>query len=108
MHGGDAIAPGSAELQLAVVLRVRPGSDGTQCLSSLGPRSIAVQSSSGSGTGQAFEVEHALWGSADQEAVWRGPAGHLLVEHLMSGHSASVLAVGPSGGGKSHTLLGTF
>ena len=105
----DAASSAAADASetLSVALRVRPGSDGTRCLSSLGPRSIAVQSTSGSAAGHAFEVEHVLWGSADQQAVWQELDGQrTLVEHLLSGRSAAVLAVGPSGGGKSHTLTG--
>ena len=89
------------------VARVMPGDLDTDTSLLSGPRSVTVRSTTG-GAGQTFELEHQLDGSASQQAVWEEIGGQeLLVDHLLlKGHSAAILAVGPSGGGKSHTLTG--
>ena len=92
---------------VTLAARVMPGDLDTDTALLSGPRSVTVRSTTG-GAGQTFELDHQLDGSANQKAVWEEIGGQeLLVDHLLlKGHSATILAVGPSGGGKSHTLTG--
>jgi hypothetical protein len=55
-------------------------------------------------TGRQFQCDHLLRG--DQEEVWEH-VGEPLVAAALRGHSATVLAVGPTGGGRTYTLHGT-
>ena len=91
---------------VTLVARVMPGDLDTDTALLSGPRSVTVRSVTG-GAGQTFQLEHQLDGSASQEAVWEEIGGQqLLVEPLLQGQSVTVLACGPSGGGKTHTLTG--
>ena len=93
------------------LLRVRPphssgreAAHSTCALKSIDAHSVAVQSAGK--TGRSFEVDTQLWGHARQEDVW-GAVGSTLVRSLLEGVSCSLIAIGPSGGGKRFTMTGT-
>ena len=60
---------------------------------------IAVQPS-----GRSFPVDVQLWGS-DQEQAWQ-TLGAPLVETVLAGESATLIAHGCAGAGKTYTISG--
>lgn len=89
------------------IVRVRPAGsareaqEGSGALSASDSGELCVQAGHAS---RQFAVDKQMWG--DQEQVWE-QVGEPLVETVLRGYSATLMAIGPVGGGRSYTIHGT-
>ena len=112
------MAPGAAE-NVRVVLRVRPltrkeidrGEDELIRVASQQAVQVIDLSNKGGGAGRAhtalaYEFEQCFGTECSQDELFERCGVKDLLQHVCDGYSATVLAYGPTGSGKTYTIAG--
>jgi hypothetical protein len=95
--------------QLINAIRIAPSNDRNTCITIDAPGRVAITrpptASSSSRKRTVFTVGHTLASTCDNEEVYR-TLGPYLLRSVVDGRSATVLAIGQNGSGKSYSIIG--
>ncbi|XP_074920840.1 kinesin-like protein KIF22 [Chelonoidis abingdonii] len=89
-----------------VCVRLRPCSQGDPCIRGLDSRSLEIINWRNKLETMQYQFDTIYGDQATQQDIYSGSVQPVLC-HLLEGQNASVLAYGPTGAGKTHTMLGS-
>ncbi|XP_037754737.2 kinesin-like protein KIF22 [Chelonia mydas] len=92
--------------RVRVCVRLRPCSGGDPCVRGLDSRSLQIVSWRNRKETMEYQFDTFYGDQATQHDVYAGSVQPVL-RRLLEGQNASVLAYGPTGAGKTHTMLGS-
>ncbi|XP_050808306.1 kinesin-like protein KIF22 [Gopherus flavomarginatus] len=96
----------SPPAHVRVCVRLRPCSQGDPCIRGLDSRSLEIISWRNKMETMQYHFDTFYGDQATQHDIYTGSVQPVLC-HLLEGQNASVLAYGPTGAGKTHTMLGS-
>uniref|UniRef100_A0A8C8S4Z9 Kinesin-like protein n=1 Tax=Pelusios castaneus TaxID=367368 RepID=A0A8C8S4Z9_9SAUR len=92
--------------RVRVCVRLRPSSQGDPCIRGLNSRSLEIINWRNKNETMQYQFDTFYGDEATQHDIYTGSVQPVLC-HLLEGQNASVLAYGPTGAGKTHTMLGS-
>uniref|UniRef100_A0A8C3HFV4 Kinesin-like protein n=1 Tax=Chrysemys picta bellii TaxID=8478 RepID=A0A8C3HFV4_CHRPI len=96
----------SPPARVRVCVRLRPCSQGDPCIRGLDSRSLEIISWRNKKETLQYQFDSFYGDQATQHDIYAGSVQPVLC-HLLEGQNASILAYGPTGAGKTHTMLGS-
>uniref|UniRef100_A0A452GQK4 Kinesin-like protein n=1 Tax=Gopherus agassizii TaxID=38772 RepID=A0A452GQK4_9SAUR len=96
----------SPPAHVRVCVRLRPCGQGDPCIRGLDSRSLEIISWRNKMETMQYHFDTFYGDQATQHDIYTGSVQPVLC-HLLEGQNASVLAYGPTGAGKTHTMLGS-
>ncbi|XP_020654651.3 kinesin-like protein KIF22 [Pogona vitticeps] len=101
----------NAPARVRVCVRLRPGVGTGQgqdapCVRGVDSRSLEIFNWRNEMETMKYQFDAFYGASASQHEIYMGSVQPIL-RHLLEGQNASILAYGPTGAGKTHTMLGT-
>ncbi|XP_067419967.1 kinesin-like protein KIF22 isoform X2 [Emydura macquarii macquarii] len=94
------------QARVQVCVRLRPCSQGDPCIRGLNSRSLEIINWRNKKETMQYQFDTFYGDKATQHDIYTGSVQPVL-RHLLEGQNASVLAYGPTGAGKTHTMLGS-
>ncbi|XP_044869238.1 kinesin-like protein KIF22 isoform X1 [Mauremys mutica] len=105
-QGGAMLSRQSPPAPVRVCVRLRPCSQGEPCIRGLDSRSLEIVNWRNKLETMQYQFDTFYGDQATQHDLYSGSVQPVLC-HLLEGQNASVLAYGPTGAGKTHTMLGS-
>ncbi|XP_074854490.1 kinesin-like protein KIF22 isoform X2 [Carettochelys insculpta] len=96
----------SPPARVQVCVRLRPCTQGDPCIRGLDSRSLEIINWRNKKETMQYQFDTFYGDKATQHDIYTGSVQPVL-RHLLEGQNASVLAYGPTGAGKTHTMLGS-